>query len=111
MRFFAGACAALALCGTAAAQAPPAATQNCVDVTIGQAQSYDCINQQLGNLAAQQHRAATSASDAPYSATSPSNVTGQFNEAATRNRLGNAFGHSVTPERPGYAPATIAIPR
>jgi hypothetical protein len=87
--------------------AHPAAAQNCVDVSVGHAESYDCINQQLGALAAQQHRAAAAGTDAPYSATSPANVTGQFDEAATRNRLGRNFGHSVTPERPA---ATVASP-
>ena len=86
------------------------ASENCVDVSVGKAQSYDCINQQLGALAAQQHRASASEPDAPYSATSPANVTGQFDEAATRNRLGRNFGHSVTPERPGANTAS-PIPR
>jgi len=93
----------------APAQAPnpqpsPKTDQSCVDVAVGNAQSYDCINQQLGALAARQHHAAPP--DAPYTATSPANVTGQFDEAATRNRLGSNFGHSVTPERPAYAPAS-----
>jgi hypothetical protein len=86
----------------AAAAAGPQPDQTCVDVAVGSAQSYECINQQLGALAAQQHRAA--APDAPATATSPANATGQFDEAATRNRLGRNFGHSVTPERPAYAP-------
>jgi len=88
--------------GAAAALAGPQTDQSCVDVAVGSAQSYECINQQLGTLAAQQHRAATP--DAPPTATSPANITGQFDEAATRNRLGRNFGHSVTPERPAYAP-------
>jgi hypothetical protein len=90
-----------------AAAAGPQPDQSCVDVAVGSAQSYECINQQLGTLAAQQHRAALP--DAPPTATSPANVTGQFDEAATRNRLGRNFGHSVTPERPAYAPP--AAPR
>jgi hypothetical protein len=97
---------AMAICVSNAALAQKPA-QNCVDVTVGNAQSYDCINQQLGALAAQQHRAAAAETDAPYSATSPANVTGQFDEAATRNRLGRNFGHSVTPERPA---ANVASP-
>ena len=50
---------------------------------------------------------------APYNANSPSNVTGQFNEDATRNRLGSNFGKSVTPERPAqnFAPAFTAPAR
>ncbi len=76
---------------------PAGSAQNCVE--------------QLGALAARQHRDATGLDTPPISANSPSNVTGQFNESATRNRLGNAFGHSVTPERPSYAPPATAIPR
>jgi hypothetical protein len=90
---------------TPKAQPGAKSDQSCVDVSVGSAQSYECLNQQLGALAGQQHRAASSETDAPYSATSPANVTGQFDEAATRNRLGRNFGHSVTPERPATAPA------
>jgi hypothetical protein len=99
----------LVLANPAQAQVPEAKSgQSCVDVSVGQAQSYDCINQQLGALAAQQHRAAEP--DGPATATSPANETGQFDEAATRNRLGRNFGHSVTPERVPSAPAS-AFPR
>jgi hypothetical protein len=99
-------CQAAALAQSPKPQPGAKADQSCVDVSVGNAQSYDCINQQLGAMAAQQHRAASSETDAPYSATSPANVTGQFDEAATRNRLGRNFGHSVTPERPATAPAS-----
>ncbi len=70
-----------------------------MDVQVGSAQSYDCINQKLKS-AAQNAQRFSSDSSAPYSAASPGNVTGQFNEDATRNRLGSNFGKSVTPERP-----------
>jgi hypothetical protein len=82
----------------ASAGAQTSQTQSCVDVKVGTAQSYHCLNQQLGAVARQAHDGTQQ--DAPYSATSPSNVTGQFNEDATRERLGANFGHSVTPERP-----------
>ena len=75
--------------------------QTCVDVKVGTAQSYECLNERLAAMARQPHAVVPGA---PYSANSPSNVTGQFNESATRNRLGGNFGRSVTPERP--APAT-----
>jgi hypothetical protein len=89
----------LAVVSAKAASPPDAAHQTCVDVSSGGAQSYACLNERLAAMAAQQHRAST-ATDAPVSATSPSNVTGVFNESATRNRLGPNFGHSVTPDRP-----------
>jgi hypothetical protein len=95
--------AALATLVAGQAGAQPA-HESCVDVKVGTAQSYDCLNQRLGALARQAHQATQD--DAPYSATSPGNITGQFNQDATRERLGSNFGHSVTPQRP--APATPA---
>ncbi len=97
------ACLLLILAGPAIAQQQTHDT--CVDVQVGSAQSYDCINQRL-KAAAQAAPRTSSDTAAPYNATSPSNVTGQFNESATRNRLGANFGHSVTPQRPqqNFAP-------
>jgi hypothetical protein len=73
--------------------------QDCTDIQAGTATGYTCINRQLQAIIQQTPRP-SSAGDAPYNATSPSNVTGQFNEDATRNRLGANFGKSVTPQRP-----------
>ena len=106
MRFVISAFFVLAVVqGTRAAAPPAPARQSCVDVQVGSAQSYNCLNQQLQGVARQAPRFSSDTS-APYSASSPSNVTGQFNEGATRNRLGSQFGKSVTPERPvqTYAP-------
>ncbi len=97
----------LLLAGEAAAQP---SQQTCVDVKVGSAQSYSCLNQQLGAAARQAHEAAGGTA-APYDATSPGNVTGQFNESATRNRLGANFGHSVTPQRPAAANPPAIPPR
>ncbi len=83
--------------------APQPGHESCVDVQVGTAESYSCLNQKLGAEAVQAHAANTG--EAPYDARSPSQVTGQFNESATRNRLGANFGHSVTPQRPaGISP-------
>ena len=97
--------AMLAYVARAEAAPPPATHQTCVDVQVGSAQSYDCLNQQLQGVARQAPRF-SSDTNAPYGAGSPGNVTGQFNEGATRNRLGSNFGKSVSPERPAqfYAP-------
>jgi hypothetical protein len=89
---------------TLSAVAFPAAAQtdgkaDCTDIQAGTATGYTCINRQLQAIIQQTPRP-SSAGDAPYDATSPSNVTGQFNEEATRNRLGANFGKSVTPQRP-----------
>ncbi len=52
---------------------------------VGSAQSYDCINAQLGAVATGTPR--PSSLDAPVNATSPSNVVGTFTEAGTRETL------------------------
>jgi hypothetical protein len=90
--------AAVAILSIGPARAQPATHESCVDVKVGSAQSYACLNQRLGDVARQAHQATQD--DAPYDARSPANVTGQFNEEATRERLGANFGHSVTPQRP-----------
>lgn len=71
---------------TLPALAQPAAPVNCTDVQVGSAQGYDCLNAQLGAVARGTQRP-SSATDAPVSASSPSNVVGTFNEAATRETL------------------------
>jgi len=92
---------------------PPgdAAPANCTDVQVGSAQSYDCINAQLGALARGNARFSSDL-DAPVTASSPSNVVGTYNQSATRSRLGPNFGKSATPYRPSVSPpSTIATPR
>jgi hypothetical protein len=94
--------------GTAIAQTD--SKQDCTDIQAGTATGYTCINKQLQAIIAQTPRP-SSAGDAPYNATSPSNVTGQFNEDATRNRLGANFGKSVTPQRPTITYVAPLTPR
>jgi hypothetical protein len=84
----------MALCLSAAAASAQPAHTSCIDVQVGTAQSYDCINQRLQAVAREAKK--TPGADAPYSAQSPGNVTGQFNEDAVRERLGPNFGKSVT---------------
>jgi len=99
--------AALCLAGGAATAQPQPSHDTCVDVQVGSAQSYACLNQKLQAAARQAHND-PAPGQAPANANSPGNVTGQFNEDATRNRLGDNFGKSVTPERP---PAFYAPPK
>jgi hypothetical protein len=110
-------CMALLTANPAAAQTrnqpappggPPAA--NCTDVQVGSAESYDCINAQLGNLARGTTRFSSDV-DAPITAAAPSNQVGTFNEAATRGRLGPNFGKSATPYRPANNPPPAFPPR
>ncbi len=78
---------ALAFCllaAPAAAQTAPAPA-NCTEVEVGSAQSYDCLNAQLGAVARGTTR--PSSLDAPVNANSPSNVVGTFNLAATKETL------------------------
>lgn len=84
----------IAALGLPAARAQPA-QDTCVDVEVGSAKAYDCLNRTLKQATQNAQRFSTQQS-APYNANSPSNVTGQFNESATRNRLGANFGKSVT---------------
>ncbi len=95
---------------TVGAPSAASAAQDCNEVEAGTAQGYACLNRQLGAFARETAR--PSSLDAPVSATSPSNVTGQFNQAATRERLGANFGRSSIPARPTIqAPAPFAAPR
>jgi phosphate-selective porin len=97
----------MALAASASAQpAPPAAATNCTDVQVGTAQSYDCINAQLGAVARGTQRFSSDA-NAPVTSSSPSNVVGTYNQGATRNRLGANFGKSVTPYRPANNPPPV----
>jgi hypothetical protein len=84
--------------------------QSCVDVKIGMEQYYSCLNQRLQS-GVEQHR--FTSRDAPYSAASPGPAVGSFNETATREQLGTAFGHSAVPQRPpppNFASPLVAHP-
>jgi hypothetical protein len=78
--------------------------QSCVDVKIGSDRAYNCLNRELQRMVPGKR---FSSQDAPYSATSPAPEVGTFNQAATRERLGSAFGNSVVPQRP---PAPVFTP-
>ncbi|WEJ19739.1 hypothetical protein N0B28_15695 [Pseudomonas sp. SD17-1] len=77
--------------------------EGCIDVQVGQARAlaYDCLTRQLqngnGQRAAQANRKAM---EVDVSRRAP-NQLGLFNQSATRQRMGNAFGVSVRPQRPG----------
>jgi len=95
----------LAMIVVAPAYAQPS-HDTCVDVQVGTAQSYACINQKLAAEAKEAWKS-SSAGGMP-----PANQTGQFNEDATRNRLGANFGKSVTPARPpANFPPAFAAPK
>ncbi len=72
--------------------------QSCVDVQIGSARYYDCLNQQMQRSVPQQRPSAENST--PLSAGAPAPAVGTFNQEATHERLGNSFGKSATPQRP-----------
>lgn len=74
-----------------------AAQPDCVDVQVGSARSFDCINQALKSDVARS-RAEPDAST--LSATSPAPRIGLYNQAGTREHLGANFGISAFPARP-----------
>lgn len=87
------------------------ASTPCVDVQIGKdkAAALDCLNDELRRSATQAHEAPQPA--APIGANSPSNETGTANDAAAREKMGNAFGRSAQPQRPPpVVPTSPLIP-
>ena len=76
----------------------------CVNAEMngGPALSYDCLSQQL---APRPSAAASGLNPAEAQAKAPSNQTGTFNYSAESIRFGNAWGKSVTPQRPAPTPA------
>lgn len=88
---------------------PPAAEsgpQPCIDVTVNgyKTPSFDCLTQQMTPQAPAGGTSPGLASGAV--ANTPSNQLGLANEAAFRNRMGNAAGTSVHPQRPAPPPAS-----
>ena len=94
--------AALLSPGTALAAdpAPGDAANSCIDVRIGDDRStyLNCLNEQIKRSA--EHARGTPQPAAPIDAQSPSNQVGTANDAAAREKMGNAFGHSAVPQRP-----------
>ncbi len=89
--------ALIALAGPVRAQSGPATSETCVDVRVGSDQSYSCINAALARTA---NQARAPVNPGTLSPASPSNQVGTFNRAATAERMGNTFGHSVISQRP-----------
>lgn len=93
---------ALALPGGGAVAATPPAP-SCVDVEVGSARSYACLNRSLRSTAQQAHGPVIAP---PVTAGSAPPRVGTYNQAGTREYLGSAFGHSVHPARPVILPPT-----
>lgn len=84
----------------------------CVDVQIGDQRFYDCLNRHLRAVAS---RRLPAMPEPPDAAGISAPAAGMFNQAATRERMGTAFGHSVLAQRPSppvYAnPLLSGVPR
>lgn len=80
--------------------------KGCVEVeTNGQrAQSISCLNEKLLPSSNTVNRPPPTLSGAEAAVQRPSNQLGLYNRAALEHRMGNAFGKSVTPQRPPPAP-------
>jgi hypothetical protein len=88
---------------TAADTTPTKASNLCVDVRIqGDNTRYlDCLNAEFNREVAKQadREALLQTAIANSQPHSPTQM-GLFNQTATHERLGDAFGHSVIPQRP-----------
>ncbi|MGE7955195.1 hypothetical protein ACQKQA_01120 [Pseudomonas sp. NPDC089530] len=99
---------ALPLAGQAApagekASTTPAASEGCVEVSVGgyKAPDYGCLSKQMGNDpdAAKAEQKNREAMQVPIDKRAP-NQMGLATPAATGTRMGNTFGTSVKPQRP-----------
>ena len=92
-----------------AADAPPAnPAQPCVDVQIGNDRTayLNCLNDAMQRRV--EHERGAPQVTAPIDARSSSNQVGTFNDAAAREKMGNAYGVSPVPQR--LTPSTPVPP-
>lgn len=87
--------------------------KGCVEVEVNgrRAQSMSCLNEKLLPNSNTVNRPPPALSGAEATLQRPSNQLGLYNRAALEHRMGNAFGKSVTPQRPPTpAPASPLLP-
>lgn len=108
-------CALAGIYGAIAGQ--PAASdganaQSCIDVEVNgeRVPAYDCLTDKLTPAESREPRTAAQLGSEQI-ARRPSNELDLFNQAATRQRMGNAFGKSVQAQRPAVAPAASPLVR
>jgi hypothetical protein len=94
--------AALGALPAFAAPVPPSPppTSPCVDVQIGhdRTAALNCLNQSFQRDVAREH--SVPQPEAPVDVHSSSTQLGTANETAARQRMGNTFGVSASPQRP-----------
>ncbi|MEF2270351.1 hypothetical protein OPV09_00690 [Janthinobacterium sp. TB1-E2] len=91
----------------------PAPEKGCVEVEVSgqRTQSMSCLNEKLLPNSNTMNRQPPALSGAEAVMQRPSNQLGLYNRAALEHRMGNAFGKSVTPQRPpAPAPASPLLP-
>lgn len=80
--------------------------KGCVEVEVNgqRAPSMSCLNEKLLPSSNTLNRQPPPLSGAEAIVQRPSNQLGLYNRAALEHRMGNAFGKSVTPQRPAPPP-------
>ena len=80
--------------------------KGCVEVEVNgkRAPSMSCLSEKLLPNSNTVNRPPPTLSGAEATVQRPSNQLGLYNRAALEHRMGNAFGKSVTPQRPTPAP-------
>lgn len=105
-------CALAGLHGAIAGEptSSPAKTQSCIDVEVNgeRVPAYDCLTDKLSPADGHGPRIAAQLRSEQI-ARRPSNELDLFNQAATSQRLGNAFGKSVKAQRPPAAVPMLPI--
>jgi hypothetical protein len=88
-----------------------ASSPSCVDVQVEGARSlsFDCLNQELKDAAQQQNETAPTVSAKDVTGSGAPTQVGTFSYTGTSIRMGNAFGHSATPQRPPAPSFTSAL--
>ena len=87
--------------------------KGCVEVELNgqRAPSMSCLSEKLLPNSNTVNRPPPTLSGAEAIVQRPSNQLGLYNRAALEHRMGNAFGKSVTPQRPpAPAPASPLLP-
>jgi hypothetical protein len=82
--------------------------RRCIEVEIGEARSYECLNAELAHRA---ENAGAASLPPPVTAASPDIRTGVANVPALRQQYGPNFGTSVVPYRPPVATYTTPLGR
>jgi hypothetical protein len=87
------------------------ATPSCVDVQVQDARSlsFDCLNQNLKDAAQDHGPTAPAVTAKDVTGSGAPTTVGTFSYTATSIRMGNAFGHSATPQRPPAPSFTSAL--